>query len=163
MKKLTALITRIKRCESGAPMVEFGIVLPLILLFFAVIIEGGRITWIHQATAAGVRDASRMIARIAPIDACTSGGVGGYDGMATTIVENQLGGSSILPHGTTVVDVTPTCVSRSGAYRVNPTSVVEVTAEIQIDYLFGNMFSLFGAALGPLTTEISDQSRIFGV
>ncbi|WP_170363425.1 TadE/TadG family type IV pilus assembly protein [Ruegeria arenilitoris] len=163
MTRLVRHIRRLRSCEAGAPMVEFGIVLPLILLFFAVIIEGGRITWIHQATSAGVRDASRMIARIAPLDLCAAGGVGSYDALATDIVQNQLGGSSIMPHGTSVIDVTPRCISRAGVYRINPTSVVEVTAQIRIEYLFGNVFSLFGAALGPLDTEISDQSRVFGV
>ncbi|WP_420585314.1 TadE/TadG family type IV pilus assembly protein [Ruegeria sp.] len=163
MKRVFAYLTRFKRCESGAPMVEFAMVLPLLLVFFALIIEGGRLTWIHQATAAGVRDASRMIARIAPIDACTSGGVGGYSTMATNIVQNRLGGSSIMPVGSTLINVTPTCISRTGTYRVSPASVVEVSAEVRIDYVFGNIFSFFGSGFTSLNTVVSDQSRIFGV
>ncbi len=163
MRRLIAHITRLKRCDAGAPMVEFAMVLPLILLFLAVIIEGGRITWIHQATAAGVRDASRMIARIAPVDLCSAGTVGSYDTLATTIVTNQLGGSSVIPGGATVVDVTPTCVPRVGTYRVSPASVVQVTAEIEIDYIFGGIFGWFGDSLSSVTAEISDQSRVYGV
>ncbi len=163
MRRLIAHITRLKRCDAGAPMVEFAMVLPLILLFLAVIIEGGRITWIHQATAAGVRDASRMIARIAPVDLCSAGTVANYDTLATTIVTNQLGGSSIMPAGATIVDVTPTCIPRTGTYRVSPASVVQVTAEIEIDYLFGGIFGWFGDSLTSLTAEISDQSRVYGV
>ncbi|WP_171211256.1 TadE/TadG family type IV pilus assembly protein [Ruegeria sp. HKCCA5426] len=163
MKRLFAHITRLKRCESGAPMVEFAIILPVLLLFIAVIIEGGRITWIHQATAGGVRDASRMIARIAPLDLCNAGTVGTYDSLATTIVTNQLGGSSIMPGGTTVVDVTPTCIPRVGTYRVNPASIVEVTAEVEIDFIFGGIFGWFGNSLTSITTVISDQSRVYGV
>ncbi|SMO56670.1 TadE/TadG family type IV pilus assembly protein [Ruegeria faecimaris] len=163
MKPLGRFLSRFRRCESGAPMVEFAMVLPVILLFFVVIIEGSRITWIHQATSAGVRDASRMIARIAPLDLCSAGGVASYDAMATDIVANRLGGGAHLPVGTTLVDVTPTCISRSGSYRIDPTSVVEVTAKIQIDFILGNVLGLFGGAVSTLDTVISDQSRVFGV
>ncbi len=167
MRRLIAHITRLKRCDAGAPMVEFAMVLPLILLFLAVIIEGGRITWIHQATAAGVRDASRMVARIAPVNLCGTGPgagtVANYDLLVTDIVTKQLGGSSIMPGGVNIVDVTPTCIPRAGTYRVNPASIVQVTAEIEIDYLFGGIFGWFGDSLTSLTAEISDQSRVYGV
>nr|WP_254429173.1 MULTISPECIES: TadE/TadG family type IV pilus assembly protein [unclassified Ruegeria] len=164
---MIAHITRLKRCESGAPMVEFAIILPVLLLFIAVIIEGGRITWIHQATAGGVRDASRMIARIAPLDLCGTGTgtvtAADYDDLVTDIVTNQLGSSSIMPGGTNVVDVTPTCIPRSGTYRVSPASIVEVTAEVEIDFIFGGIFGWFGDSLTSITTVISDQSRVYGV
>ncbi len=163
MRRLIAHITRLKRCDAGAPMVEFAMVLPLILLFLAVIIEGGRITWIHQATAAGVRDASRMVARIAPVNLCGAGTVASYDDLVTDIVSNQLGGSSIMPGGVNIVDVTPTCIPRAGTYRVSPASVVQVTAEIEIDYIFGGIFGWFGDSLSSVTAEISDQSRVYGV
>ncbi len=163
MMRLKSQIARLKSCDSGGPIVEFAMVLPLLLLFIAIIIEGGRITWIHQATAAGVRDASRMIARIAPSDLCTVGGVAGYDLMATGIVDDQLGGSSIMPWGTNLVDVSLTCFERAGTYRVNPTAVVEVRAEVEIEYIFGGVFDFFGLARRSLTAEIADQARIFGV
>lgn len=163
MKRFLSHITRFKRCESGAPMVEFAMVMPLILLFLAVIIEGGRITWIHQVTSAGVRDASRMIARIAPLDLCAAGTVGTYDALATDIVQNQLGGSTVIPGGATLLDVTPTCISRTGTYRLDPTSVVEVTADVRIDLIFGGIFDFFGDGVGPLNIQIADQSRVYGV
>ncbi len=166
MKSLRSNIARLKRCDAGGPIVEFGMVLPLILLFIAVIIEGGRITWIHQATAAGVRDASRMIARIAPPDACATGGsgVGSYSTMAQDIVINKVGSTtSILPLGASLTGFNVTCHQRSGTYRLDPTSVVEVRAQIRIDYLFGGIFGYFGNSFDTLTTEIADQSRIFGV
>ncbi len=163
MNRLRSHIARLKSCEAGGPIVEFVLVLPLLLLFIAIIVEGGRITWIHQSTAAGVRDASRMIARIAPLDLCTSGGVGGYDVMATDIVENSLNGSSIMPWGTNLVDVSLTCFERTGTYRIDPTAVVEVRAEVEIDYIFGGVFGFFGIARSTLTAEIADQARIFGV
>ncbi len=165
MKRLRSHITRLRRCNAGGPMVEFAMILPLLLLFFAVIVEGGRLTWIYQATAAGVRDASRMVARIAPPDACSTGGSGvGYLApMAEGIVVNRLGGSSILPLGSTLVDFNVTCHQRTGTYRLDPTSVVEVSAQIRIDYLFGGIFGYFDSSLDTLETVIADQSRIFGV
>ncbi len=165
MKRLMCKIGRLRRCNAGGPMVEFAMILPLLLLFFAVIVEGGRVTWIYQATAAGVRDASRMIARIAPPDACASGGsgVGTYITMAEDIVVNRLGGSSILPLGSTLVSFNVSCHQRSGTYRIDPTSVVEVSAQIRIEYLFGGIFGYFDSSLDTLDTVIADQSRIFGV
>ena len=112
MKRLRSHLARLRRCDAGGPIVEFGMVLPLILLFIALVIEGGRITWIHQATAAGVRDASRMIARIAPPDACATGGsgVGSYSTMAQDIVINKVGSTtSILPLGASLTGFNVTC------------------------------------------------------
>ncbi len=163
MNRLGSQILRIIRCDAGGPIVEFAMALPLLLLFIAVIVEGGRITWIHQSTAAGVRDASRMIARIAPVDLCTAGGVGGYDAMATGIVESQISGTSIMPWGANLVDVSLTCFERAGTYRLDPTAVVEVRAEVEIDYIFGGILGFFGGPRSSVTAEIADQARIFGV
>lgn len=163
MKRLRKHIARLRGCDAGAPVVEFAIVLPLILIFIAVIIEGGRISWIYQSAAAGVRDASRMVARIAPVDLCPSGSITSYDAMVTDIVENRLNGSSVIPGGATVLDVIPVLHTRTGAYRIDPTCVVEVRAQVQIDYIFGGVFGWFGNPLGPVVTEVADQSRIFGV
>ncbi|WP_170786946.1 TadE/TadG family type IV pilus assembly protein [Ruegeria lacuscaerulensis] len=161
-----SLISRLKRCESGAPMVEFALVMPLILLFLAVIIEGGRITWIHQSTSAGVRDASRMIARIAPLDLCETGTPGDFqdlEDLATDIVETQLDGSTVIPAGAILSDVSFACFERAGDYRLNPTSVVEVTADVRIDLIFGGIFDFFGDGVGALNFQVADQSRVYGV
>ena len=39
------LPSRFSKEESGAALVEFAILLPMMLLVFAVIIEGGRLMW----------------------------------------------------------------------------------------------------------------------
>lgn len=159
-------ITRFLKGEEGSALVEFGIVVPILMLFLAVIIDGGRIAWAYQATAAGVRDASRMVARIAPDDLCAGGSVAGYDALVTKIVSERLGsaeGEIIIPRGTILVDVTPTVRCVTGGYRVDPAAVVEVRAQIRIDLLWGNFFGFFGTGLGPLNTEVFDQSRVFGV
>ncbi len=66
-------ITRIKtfyRSTSGAALVEFVIVFPMMILFFVMIVEFGRLYWGYQSVVAGVRDASRYLARVAPVDIC---------------------------------------------------------------------------------------------
>lgn len=162
MSGLSRHISDFCRSQSGAVLVEFGMVLPVLFVFMATIIEGGRMTWAYQSVAGGVRDAARMIARVAPPDMCPGGSVAGYTTLAETIVTENTGGGSAIPAMVTVVDVTPSLRCVSGTYRVSPAAVVEVRARVRIDFIFGNVFGLFGTALGPLETEIADQSRVFG-
>ncbi len=164
MKRLIPLpLRRFLRDENGTALVEFGIIVPVLLLFLAVIIDGGRIAWAYQSAAAGVRDAARMVARIAPNDLCPGGSVSGYDALVTEIVMESITGTSIVPNHTTVVDVIPSFRCVTGGYRVDPAAIIEIRAQIQIDYLLGNVFGLFGTALGPLNTEVQDQSRVYGI
>lgn len=162
MTRLARHIRCFCRSDDGAALVEFGMVLPVLLLVTAVIVEGGRITWAYQSVSAGVRDAARMIARIAPPDLCPGGSVGPYDALATEIVSQSIDGSSVMPRMVTVLDVEPTLLCVAGAYRVDPSAVVQVRARVRVDYIFGNVFSLFGTGLGALETEVADQSRVFG-
>lgn len=150
------------RSDDGAALVEFGMVLPVLLLFTAVIVEGGRVTWAYQSVGAGVRDAARMIARIAPPDLCPGGSVTAYDALATEIVADSIDGSTAMPRLVTVLDVEPTLLCVSGSYRVDPAAVVQVRARVRVDYILGNVFGLFGTGLGSLETEVADQSRVFG-
>ncbi|AML52377.1 TadE/TadG family type IV pilus assembly protein [Falsihalocynthiibacter arcticus] len=64
-----------RRDERGTALVELAISLPFALLVFGMIIEGSRMLWAYQSAAAGVRDATRYLARIVPRDICTSGGL----------------------------------------------------------------------------------------
>ncbi|TMM54763.1 TadE/TadG family type IV pilus assembly protein [Sulfitobacter sabulilitoris] len=155
------LARRFVRGGDGAALAEFGMVAPVLLLIFAVVIDGGRIAWTYQSAAAGVRDAARMVARIAPDDLCPGGSVAGFDTLVTDIVTQSITGNSIFPTGATIVDVVPSYRCLTG-YRVDPAAVVEVRAQIRIDYLWGGVTGLFGTALGPLDTEVFDQSRVFG-
>lgn len=162
----SALKTRLSRCttdESGAALVEFAILLPMMLLVFAVIIEGGRLMWSYQSVNAGVRDAARYLARVAPADICTSGGsVAGYGSDLETIVRETIGGKSIFPTKITVNSVTPSLNCVAGVYRISPAPVVQVTASMTIQFPFSGLFSLNGQTLGTMTKTITDQSRVFG-
>ena len=89
IKRISQSLKAFGKCDRGAVLVEFAIMLPVFLLTFAVIFEGGRMLWSYQATAAGVRDASRYLARISPETICVNGGgVAGEAGDLLNIVRN---------------------------------------------------------------------------
>jgi Flp pilus assembly protein TadG len=69
---LRSLLQRIRRSDRGAFLVEFAIVVPLLILLFGIVVEGGRLMWSYQTAAAGVRDAARYLGRIVPSDLCVT-------------------------------------------------------------------------------------------
>lgn len=158
---------RLARDEAGVALVEFALVLPMMLLVFAVIVEGSRMMIGYQSAIAGVRDATRYLARVVPVDICTTGaGVTAYATQLQTIVAQSLTGGTIYPGGVTVRanGVTPALACVAGSYRVNPAPVVTVTALVDITFPFAGIFTLVGSSVGatPLTTSVADQSRVFG-
>lgn len=158
-------VRRLLRDEDGVALVEFAIVLPLLLLLFGVIIEGGRMMKSYQGANAGVRDATRYLARIVPSSICESGGsLTGYTTQLENIVRNSIDGNSILGSGIVVTSVEPSlsCIGAVGEYRVSPAPVAQVTATMTITFPFSGLFELADSSLGDLTTKITDQSRIFG-
>lgn len=156
-------IDRFVRNEDGAALVEFALVLPMMIFVFAVIVEGSRIMFAYQSVIGGVRDAARYLARVAPGDICATGGtVSGYAGRLYTIVAQGTSGGTILPASVTVNSVTPSLVCVTGTYRVNPTPVATVSAEIAIDFPFGGLLSLVGHSPAGITTTVSDTAKVFG-
>lgn len=157
------LPSRFSKEESGAALVEFAILLPMMLLVFAVIIEGGRLMWSYQSVNAGVRDAARYLARVAPANICTSGGsVAGYQSDLETIVRETIGGDTIFPSKIVINSVTPSLLCVAGSYRISPAPVVEVNASMTIQFPFSGVFDLNDQTLGTMTKTVSDQSRVFG-
>jgi Flp pilus assembly protein TadG len=151
------------RQDSGAALVEFAILLPMLLLVFAVMIEGGRLMWSYQSTIAGVRDAARYLARVASSDLCVTGaGVGSYTATLENIVRNSSSGDAIFPSGITINSVTPSVSCIAGTYRVNPAPVAQVTASLTITFPFASVFAFAGQSLGTITTTVTDQSKVFG-
>ena len=166
MRNRTTYSTRIKHfindCD-GVALVEFAILLPMLLLVFAIMIEGSRLMWSYQSTISAVRDATRYLARIAPVDICSSGGsVAGYSGDLMTIITKNIDGDTVFPAGITVASVVPTLTCIPGAFRVNPAPVVQVTATITVTFIFGGVFNLNGGSLTSVTTTVSDQSKVYG-
>ncbi len=158
--------------EDGAVLVEFALVLPVMLLFFAVTIEAGRMLWTYQQVVSGVRDASRYLGRAAPYEICP-GFAGPTEPLATrvsNIVRDDIGGVSIFGTGVTVNSVTYSvaCTDDSGEsgaaddYADAKVMIGTVTARVTIDFPLGNVFSLFGEELASLDTTVIDRMRIYG-
>lgn len=154
---------RFLRDERGASLVEFGVILPFMLLLLVLMIEAGRFLWSYQVVLEGVRDAGRYLARVAPVDIClNSGSVSSYEPALLGIVSNNSDGTSLFPQYVTVNSVTATHTCVSGTYRINPTPVATVTASLTVDFPFSGITTLFGDGRTSLTATISDQARIFG-
>lgn len=151
------------RDDDGAALVEFGLLLPTLLLFFALTVEGSRTFWSYQAAIAGVRDASRWLGRSAPADICTTGGsLAGMEPRLTAIVRTSMDGEAIFPASITVDSVVPALTCVAGDYRLAQVPVARVTATLTITYPFAGAFALFGQELSGVTTTISDSARVFG-
>ena len=154
------------RREDGAALVEFAISLPLILILAFLSVESMRLFWSYQAAIAGVRDATRYLARIAPADLCTSGGsVAGYASQLETIVEATINGATIFPTGVTVTSLTPTLSCRTGlGLRQTLVPVAMVSANVSITMPFSQILRVIGATpAATLNTTVRDQARVYGL
>lgn len=153
---------RFFRDSDGAVLVEFAMVLPMMLLVFAVIVEGSRTLISYQSAIGAVRDATRYLARIVPTDICATGGsISTYDSRVGAIANQNLGGVS-LPGSVTVTGVNSSLACVSGTYRVSPAPVATVTATIAIAMPFAGIFTLNGGSLSTITTTVTDSARVFG-
>jgi Flp pilus assembly pilin Flp len=160
---LTHRLRRFAGDESGAQLVEFAIVLPMMLLVFAVIVEGGRMMWSYQTVVAGVRDATRFLARVAPRDICDMGAdVSGYADVLGDIIRDAHAGNSILPSGVTVTGVLPSLDCNDGDFRSDVAPIVTVRAEVEVTFPFAGLFTLVGGSRPTLETSVTDQGRVYG-
>ena len=154
------------RREEGAILVEFAVSLPLILILAFLSVESMRLFWSYQAAIAGVRDATRYLARIAPADLCTSGGnVTGYATQLKGIVETTIGGAALFPAGVTVTSVTSThtCITSLGLRQAS-VPVATVSANVSITMPFSQILRIVGGApAATLTTTVRDQARVYGL
>jgi len=154
---------RFARADDGVALIEFAIVLPMMLLVFAVIVEGSRLMLSYQSAISGVRDASRYLARVAPLDICISGAsINAYNTKLQAIVSQSVSGNSVFPSFVTINSVTPALTCVVGGYRVSPAPVAQVTANITVNFPFAGVFALVGGSLTPITTDVTDSSRVFG-
>ncbi len=162
--RLPSPLKRFAKRDDGAILVEFGLILPFMVLLLAGTLEVARLMWSYQAVIAGVRDASRYMSRITPSDICSSGG--SVAALAPTLkgmIENERkGGAGILPPNITVNSVTPSLTCVTGTYRVSPAPVGQVTANVTIDFPMGGLFAAFDGRAPSITTNVSDTTRIFG-
>lgn len=157
-------IRRFAHRDEGAVLAEFGLVLPLMLILFGVTIEAARTFWAYQATIAGVRDATRYVARVETPTICDEVGADLDDWQATVtdIVRNASDGTLIFPASITVSSVTAALTCATGDYRTGTVPVATVTAVLNITFPFARVFELAGMTLPTASTQVSDQGRIFG-
>jgi Flp pilus assembly protein TadG len=159
---LTAL-RRFWRNDDGVALVEFGMVLPIMLLFFAMAVEGGRTFWAYQTAVAGVRDATRYLSRAVPSNACSAGyNFAPITPTITDIVSKDRTGAPVLPAQISIASVVPTLSCVPGSFRVSPAPVVTVTVTMTIAYPFSGIFVLNGQSLPGVTTIVTDSAKVFG-
>lgn len=163
---LREICMRFWRRDEGAILVEFAVSLPLILILAFLTVESMRLFWSYQAAIAGVRDATRYLARVAPADLCTSGGnVNGYAAALAEIVETTIGGAALFPEGVTVTSVTPShaCITTLGLRQAS-VPVATVSANVTITMPFSQVLRVIGAApAATINTTVSDQARVYGL
>ncbi|PWJ20305.1 TadE/TadG family type IV pilus assembly protein [Jannaschia seohaensis] len=166
--KIASLLARLRRDERGLALAEFALSLPLLMLVLAVTIEGGRMFYSYQAAIQGVRDASRYVGRVVPSDLCSSGG--SIDSFVTGEdlegrLSAQANAAGAFPPAITITDVVldSRCEGVAGDYRVSPAPIAIVTATLRIEFPFsGVMRFATGNPAGAITTQITDEARIFG-
>ena len=156
-------LCRLRRRDDGAALVEFGMILPMILIVFAVAIESARTFWAYQATIAGVRDASRYIGRSVQNDICQNGGsLASVQATAEAIVRDTIDGNSLFVSSMQVVWVRADLTCIDGDFRLGTTPIAEVSAKLSISYPMQTVFEFVGLEIWPVDTVVRDQSRIFG-
>ncbi|WP_413719763.1 TadE/TadG family type IV pilus assembly protein [Silicimonas sp. MF1-12-2] len=175
-------LSRWRRDEVGATAVEFVIVMPILLVTFAVIVEGSRIYWNYQAAVTGVRDAARFVARTTNNDVCDTGGTT-FDATAAANTAAAIIRSSLdtdrsttafdFPSGVSLAATNPVTTSRScvpiravtGGAVLDTAPVVRVDATVVIQLPLAPLWGFFltGAENGTVTSTITDQSRIYGL
>lgn len=166
------LLHRFRRSQDGTALVEFGISLPLILVVSFGTIDSMRLFWTYQAAVAGVRDAARYVARMAPADICTTP-VNLVTYLAarpvpvdlTTIIDSTIDLDALYTSGVTISNVgaTITCVNTLGL-RQAAVPVVRLSADLSIVMPFTEVLTLVGGSgFGTLTTTIVEDARVFGL
>lgn len=156
-------LRRFGRDESGVALVEFAMVLPMMLLIFAVIVEGSRMMMSYQAAITGVRDATRYMARMLDTNLCaTNVSVAGHAPQLLGLVRDGVAGTTGFAQGVTVDAVAPSYVCVNGSYRNGPVPVAQLTATVTLTFSFSGLFQLVGSDLATITTTVTDHARVFG-
>lgn len=160
-----SLSRRFRRSDRGALLVEFAVILPILILLFGIIVEGGRMMWSYQTAAAGVRDAARYLGRVVPSDLCdTTISLDGYEANLKSMIEtNFITKGSVMPSLVTITALEVTRESCTEGFRVPKVAIVRVDATMNIDLPFKGMLEIVGGRFPEvITTVITDRTRAFG-
>ncbi len=164
MRQITAkILNRGRTGEEGAILVEFAFILPLLLIFFAIIVEGTRMMKNYHTAISGVRDATRFMSRHLPIDLCAlaPANLNGYNTTLGNIVGQSVSSVTLFPSGISLSSVTATYTCPAGTYHVEP-AIVHVTATMSITFPFAGVFALLTDKPNGLTTTITDSAKVYG-
>ncbi|MCE6951402.1 pilus assembly protein [Cereibacter sphaeroides] len=160
-----SFLRRFHADDRGAALVEFTLALPMMLVVFAVIVEGARMLVAYQAAISGVRDAVRYVARVAPADMCELTGTQppDYSDRLRSIVGSSQTGGGVLPGAVTLgtVAVSYDCTG-ADTFRGGIPAVATVSAQLTIDFPFSGIFTLVGGDAPSVTTTVADSARIYG-
>ncbi|APE42018.1 hypothetical protein BOO69_00285 [Sulfitobacter alexandrii] len=152
------------RNEDGAALVEFGMLLPTLLLFVGLCVEGTRTYWSYQTTITGVRDATRYLSRVVDRDICLNGGsVSAWDAKLTEIVRTSQSGEGMFPRAVSIKGVNASLTCRNAGLRGGATAVATVSASLQIGVPFASLFRLAGVETAAVDTKVTDSTRILGL
>jgi Flp pilus assembly protein TadG len=152
------------RCnQSGAALVEFSILIPILFVTFALIAEGGKLFWSFQNAITGVRDTARYVGRIAPSDLCSGSPSASISDFQATVA-TTLTALSTTDVSVGLQSLSLECVGTPGEFRAGPAPVAVVTASLTISNLpFTPLFQLVGGtAVNEIRTTVTDRSRVFG-
>lgn len=165
IKKLVFRLRSFRKGEDGAALVELAILLPVFLMLFASIIEGGRMMYTYQAVIAGVRDASRYVARVEPRDLCQTGDPisSAVATKVDTMVRSTVDSRVLYPNSFTIgtVQVSYACSTETDWFG-GQAAIAEVTAPLTIRFPFGGIFRFAGGDMPTINTSVTDRSRIYG-
>jgi hypothetical protein len=157
---------RFRRSQDGTALVEFAISLPLILIVSMGTIDSMRLFWTYQAAVAGVRDAARYVARVAPADICETGGsLAGFQPQLLSIIDSTIDGGALYTDGVTISDVTATLTCEGSlGLRQAQVPMARVSADMSIAMPFTEIFRIIGGSgFGTLTTRIVEDARVYGL
>lgn len=165
-------IRRFVKDRSGAALVEFALALPLMLLVSYMCFDGLRLMWSYQAATAGVHEATRYLARVAPGDVCDTGAtLTAFEDTLFDIVEGvdfeeDVGRfDSVFGQGVDLLDVSTslTCVDDAGL-RQAEVPVVTVTADLRLLLPFHLILSrTIGTDVATFEARIEEQARVYGL
>jgi Flp pilus assembly protein TadG len=149
---------RLLRDQSGAALIEFTLLAPLLLSLVLGIAEFGRFLYQYQMVIEGLRDAGRYLARLDPNDvanqtsAANLATTGTIDGTGVARVDGWV--ASDIEFTVTPIDNT------AGTYRgpLEPAGIEVVEVSTTFDYADVGFLSALG--LDPISIAAAHEQRV---